>query len=279
LKKDQLTKVERGKKMGVKKRVVCLVIAAVAVLVMSGCSFTGGGGLSDRGCFMKLSIEPGTSAKSISVSEIEVTGLTVEIYDSAGDLAESIEWDPTDGAQEYLLAFSDPGDYELMVTHRGDGAEVTETESFALKIMKITMITIVPGQIGVVSIDGGGGDTPSFSEWLLGTWGGSEDAGDMGTLYHEVIFEGDGSWASLYYDSVGELVGDVTGRGSYEIDGNQLTLVFEEMYWDGTWHTVASPWESVVELDESLLEGDEIVMEIDQNDDGVIDFTISLVRQ
>jgi hypothetical protein len=88
----------------------------------------------------------------------------VEIYDSDGVSVKSVEWDPTEGPQQYLLLFGEQGDYEIVVAHVADDVEVSESDTFSLEVMKITVIDIIPGVVGSITIDPGEDTEPTADE-------------------------------------------------------------------------------------------------------------------
>ena len=84
--------------------------------------------------------------------------MAIEVLGPGEDVLQSIDWKKADGSQEYLVAVPQPGEYGLEVTHFGerDGVPVQAKESaaFEIRAMKITVIDIVPGGIGLIWVEG-----------------------------------------------------------------------------------------------------------------------------
>ena len=160
------------------RRVLLLGGAALLTLVLAfGCSLlpkddSGTG----AGWYIKLRIQA-LAAKGITVDELDVTGMVIEVLGPGEDVLQSIDWKASDGSQEYLVAVPQPGEYGLKVTHFGERegvpVQATESAAFEIRAMKITVIDIVPGGIGLIRVTPGG----SIVTTLAGTTGavGSED--------------------------------------------------------------------------------------------------------
>ena len=99
------------------------------------------------------------AAKAIAVTQYDVTGLAIEVRDPDGKVIGDISWQAGDGTRTYQVPISMAGEHQVTVVHSGvqDGRSVqaTETGSFNIQAMKITVISIIPGQIGTIGVDAG----------------------------------------------------------------------------------------------------------------------------
>ena len=113
----------------------------------------------DIGWYIRLNVGPPAASRGVSVSEYDVTGLTIVVLDPDQVELRTIDWAPADGEKSYLLQVDQAGDYELVVTHRGtresEQVEVTESVPFSIQAMIVTIIDIVPGLVGQIRIDTG----------------------------------------------------------------------------------------------------------------------------
>lgn len=73
-----------------------LGVTALCLFLLSGCNLMQWDTPEEAGWYIQLNINH--PAKSISVSEYEVTGLTVEVFDPEQALIETIDWVPQDGS-------------------------------------------------------------------------------------------------------------------------------------------------------------------------------------
>jgi hypothetical protein len=110
-----------------------------------------------EGWYIRLQIRAPASAKGITVSEFDVTGLHIQVRDPAGELLESIDWAPGDDST-YLVPVKQLGQHQIVVTHvgerDGEAVQVTESAAFQIRAMKITVIDIVPGCLGLIRVAG-----------------------------------------------------------------------------------------------------------------------------
>jgi hypothetical protein len=146
--------------MSRRKKVPLLGSLALMMLLLAfGCSLLAredGGAVA--GWYIKLQVQaPGS--KGITITDFSVTGLNIQVRDPVGELLQSIDWAAAEGPQSYMVPVSQMGQYQLEVAHFGerDGEHVQASESAAFNIqaMKITVIDIVPGCIGVIRVSPG----------------------------------------------------------------------------------------------------------------------------
>lgn len=140
-----------------KKRFVWVFVAVALSAALSGCTFFAVEVADKPTCGLELYVSPSMTAKAITVEEVEVTGLLLQVFDASGDEVDFFEWDPGDGRKKYTISVEEAGEYVLQVTHYGEGVEVSESAGFELTEMMITVIEVVPGLIGCISIDPGPG--------------------------------------------------------------------------------------------------------------------------
>ena len=160
---------------------------AVLALVALGCAppvTERAGEAVDAGWYIKVNISVPAAPRAITVNEYDVTALQVEVRDPDQELLQAISWEVAEGPQSYTIPVEQPGEHEIVVTHVGqkDGQmmEATESATFNIAAMVITVIDLVPGSIGVIKIAGGGEQSEPLD--LNGYWdihftpeGGDED--------------------------------------------------------------------------------------------------------
>lgn len=129
-----------------------------AVLLMAACSPATGPDTQDitLNKNLEIVINAPVSSRSITVEELDVTSLDIRITELAtGSTVMLSNWYPWMGAT--TMPFSgNSGNHRIEVTHNSisNNTSVTETANFSLTPMKITRITITPGNVGVVVIGG-----------------------------------------------------------------------------------------------------------------------------
>jgi len=163
---------------------VLLAGATVLALVLAfGCSLLprdDRGMTAGAGWYIKLQIQAPAGSKGITVSEFDVTALSILVRDPDGVLLKDIDWEVGQGFKSYDVPVKQLGEYTIQVIHVGerDGEQVLATESaiFTIRAMKITVIDIVPGCIGVIRVAGEGGGTISGRVYDYLTGAGIVDA-------------------------------------------------------------------------------------------------------
>jgi hypothetical protein len=135
-------------------------VALLVLLLTLGCSLLArddGAAPEAGGWYIRLQVQaPGS--KGITVTDFNVTGLNIQVRDPAGEVLQSIDWLVAEGAQTYTVPVKQVGEHQIEVTHFGehDGeqAQATESAAFSIQAMKITVIDIVPGGIGLMRVVG-----------------------------------------------------------------------------------------------------------------------------
>jgi photosystem II stability/assembly factor-like uncharacterized protein len=167
-------------------------VAALALVLAAGCSLLPRENVAEGGgWYIKLRIQAAAASKGITVDELDVTGMAIQVLGPGEDVLQSIDWKKADGSQEYLVALPQPGEYGLEVTHfaerGGEPVQTTESASFEIRAMKITVIDVVPGGIGLIWIEGQGvPPSPALvAEYLFS--GNTDDTSGNG--HHGLIYD------------------------------------------------------------------------------------------
>jgi hypothetical protein len=209
-------------------RKVFLLGGVVLLTLAFGCSLLPRENDSESdGWYIKLQIRApaSASAKGITVSEFEVTGMNIKVLDPAGGVLGEFDWVPPD-SQEYLVAVPELGEYRLEVTHfgerEGQSVQATESATFEIRAMKITVIDIIPGCIGLINIEPG-----ELEPSILGYWNWFRAY----AKYTGVMqLTPDGAWAS-WEDYAGTEPG---GTGTWSQSGDAVTFVVDGVPLSGT---------------------------------------------
>ncbi|UCF98849.1 MAG: hypothetical protein JSV89_04750 [Spirochaetaceae bacterium] len=141
------------------KVLLCSGAAVFCLISLFGCFLLVPEESDDFGWYIQLNINHPASAKAITVTEYDVTGLTVEVYDPNTALIQIIDWVPQDGSTSARIPVTDKGEYEIVVTHIGENngevVEAEESATFNIQAMVIAVIDIVPGCIGMIEVEPG----------------------------------------------------------------------------------------------------------------------------
>ena len=93
---------------------------------------------------------------------------------------------------------------------------------FKYLFVMVSMLTMTLGFVGC-SDDDNGGDSS-----IVGTWVYEEDYGDDECYYEEITFKSNGTfivkWEEYYYGDYDS----ETERGTYEVDGDELIVDFDD---------------------------------------------------
>ncbi len=196
---------------------------AAAVLLVLGCSSpipNGGGSTPGGQRYIKLTISVPNTSRSITVTEYQVTGMHLEVLDPHDVSLQTIDWDASEGGSSYMIPVSESGEHTLNVTQFGDNegepVEVSESASFDIEAMKITVIEIVPGMIAQIVV---AGEVVDPLAWLYGDWVGEEEP----TPTTDVLtVNADGTYSmSANYDGSGD---GFMGSGTWSYDPPYWTL-------------------------------------------------------
>jgi hypothetical protein len=205
-----------------KTRKLLLITGSVvlALFILFGCSLLFRDGSEQSGWHIKLNINPQAAAKAINVTEHDVTGLAIEVYDPFGVLIEEISWLAEEDQQSYLIPVEDQGEYEIVVTHisdeNGETVEAEESALFNIQAMVITVIEIIPGCIGTINVEP---DEEEQTIDLTGYW----------DLYMTIDGEPEMGPDVFYILQTGQSL-DCSMGISGSISGTNITL---EMWMDG----------------------------------------------
>ena len=119
---------------------------------------------------LRIKLDSPVTAQGISQEEYIVTRVDIGVRAaSSGGIIASFTWVPNDGDQTYDVPVPGAGDYVIEVTHTGEnnGDEVEAFESATVSIVPsiISVVTIIPGQICVIKVEG--------AIDVSGSWSGS----------------------------------------------------------------------------------------------------------
>ncbi len=182
--------------------------------------------------YIKLAISVPPQGRSITVTDYQVTRLEIEVLDPVGETVKSIDWAAAEGESTYMIPVETPGEYSIEVTHFGekDGetVEATESASFNIGAMLITVVEVTPGQVGTINVVGG---TPPTTHTLSGklvdgTTGAPLEGGVVEFAGMSTTSGGDGSYVLDLGLSSGTVTGTLsihaTGFTTYLLNGISL---------------------------------------------------------
>ena len=199
-----------------KKGGLSLAVLAAAALLVLGCQpFANIGGKPHPGGqhYIKLAINVPERGRTISVTDYEVTRLSIEVRDPDNEVVDTIPWEPSEGDVTHMIPVDKTGEYAITVTHYGEQngqtVEASETATFTIGAMLITVIEVVPGNIATINVVGGTTNaTSTLSGKLVDSGTGAPLAG--GTVDfagHSATSGTDGSYSL----DLGQSTGTVTG--------------------------------------------------------------------
>ncbi len=207
-----------------RKTGIIIAILAGAALLGLGCSSplnNGGGSTAGGQRYIKLTISTPSTARSITVTEYQVTGMNIEVRDPDDELLQTIAWDASEGSRTYMIPVHRSGEHELTVTQFGENGgvtvEATESASFNIEAMKITVIEIVPGSIAQIVV---AGEVIDPLAWIIGKWVEEEPYAPFTGLT-----ELDSNHRIYHYDNADETV--LLDSGTWTFDGNVLTVTLD----------------------------------------------------
>jgi hypothetical protein len=142
-------------------------LAMLSLIALGGCSLL----LRDdavtpagSGWYIQLRIQvPAAASKAITVTEYDVTALQILVCGPDGKELQTINWQATEDEvteepQTYLVPVKQLGEHQIEVIHfgeyEGEPVQATESAKFNIQAMKITVIDIVPGCIGLIRVNG-----------------------------------------------------------------------------------------------------------------------------
>jgi len=137
-----------------------VLIIGVVLSVLSACSVEPGQTTTGFDDMLSITIQSPANSRGISAENYAVTSLVIEVTRvSTGAVVDTISWVPSDGTRTYDLPVPGAGAYEIAVAHHGtnsSGETVVADESVTVNIqpMLIAVVSITPGQIGLIRVDG-----------------------------------------------------------------------------------------------------------------------------
>jgi|GEM_PF-5232283 len=165
--------------MNGRRNVVIGVLLALGLILLHTCSLQPGD-LKKGVIALKVGV-PG-DARSLATRQYDVDSLTIEVYGPDGvPLTDSITWLPPN-PQTYMVAGGGSGLHRVVVTHHGvngnDTLDVQEELSFQIAPLKITTVTIIPGDLAVIDVEGC--ETANVSGyWVMDMCIHTDTMGDM----------------------------------------------------------------------------------------------------
>ena len=192
------------------RKTVFGILAAMSLILLVTCGMLPGN-LEDG--VISLSVGGGGGSRALEVKEYDVESLDLEIYgpDPEDPGTEILIWDEHWAAPDpetYLIQGIGPGAYRIVVTHNGvngdENLSVTEEAEFGVAAMRITRISVIPGMLGVLEVDGTADPVDLSGHWTV-TWELVNDT-IVTPLYLDLLQTGDE--VEFSYGVTGTLAGD-----------------------------------------------------------------------
>jgi hypothetical protein len=264
------------------RRVGLLVLAVLIVVSLGSCLYEIQGPF--RQTRLVLAIYDGN--RGVTVEDYEVTALFIQIIGPDGDVIDTVDWVPDDGQLQHVVQIHVPGDHQIAVTHTGEREgeiiQATETVDFSIRAFTITVIGVIPGMIGSVTVDGEIPDDPCpYCDMLVGDWAGMVPM-PMGEetiwIYATLSYGADGSCSNILYEYEGAPIGDFGAfRGTYTCADGWLEGEWSEMaFTEGEWMDLDPPipWsQDITGI------SDPWTFWVDLNGDGVDDVEWTIAKQ
>jgi hypothetical protein len=256
----EITKREEVKMKGTKRIVVLTCILVLAFTVLFGCTKFPWD-FSKHGWYIMLNVDYPAGAKTIGVSEYDVTSLHIELFYPDGQPLESVDWEAAAPWEHpYVINVDQEGEYGIAVTHisdnNGEIVEATEHDNFDIQAMIITVVNITPGVIGAIDVAEPGEDPePEGSTLTVHLTGMGDPDPEFFTLACGLFEPGADPWdytaTILATGGEWQLVGDVIEAQMELFDVDEIWYgtdgEFYDLYiWldmDGNLHDVPFPEE------------------------------------
>ncbi len=140
---------------------------AMVLSVVLACPLRSGGdsagrmiGKDQTRYIIRLNILVPGACKAMTVTEYPVGALAIEVRDPDDELLERIAWQAKQGFRTYLIPVTQRGEYEIKVTHigtdNGETVQAAESISVEVRARTPTVVNIVPGRIGVITVEAEG---------------------------------------------------------------------------------------------------------------------------
>jgi hypothetical protein len=137
-----------------------VLIAGIVLAVIGACTGDLGRSGTEFDDILSITVDQPVAARGLGVENFAVTSLGIVVTQvSTGSVIDTISWVPANGTTTYDLPVPGAGLYRIAVDHNGTnpaGDTVTAAESATVSIqpMLIAVVTIVPGQIGLIRVVG-----------------------------------------------------------------------------------------------------------------------------
>jgi len=135
----------------------------LALLLVFGCSLPAGDdpgtseALGGKQWYIKLQIKAPARPREIAVVDYQVTGLRIKVRDPEERVLKTIVWAAKEGPQTCLIPVVRRGEYKVEVVHLGrrgeEVVEVPESIVFTIRAVCVTVVSVVPGCIGVIRVE------------------------------------------------------------------------------------------------------------------------------
>jgi|GEM_PF-6285997 len=237
------------------KRKILYGLAALIILIMFySCSLLPGG-LEQGAIALKIGVPSGSRA--IVLKEYDVESLDVTVTGPEGEILKELQWLPPDSIR-CLIPGVGPGTYTITVVHNGVNGDselsVTEEETFELRAMKITTVSVVPGLLASLYVEGDQDDPIDLTGFWTATW-------DMGGMVMTPLYthlEQIGSDVFMPYGFTGTVVGNtfIMSGYMYEMGDFTGTAIIEGDYISGPFEITDSGGNIVMEGTSSMVPTD-----------------------
>ncbi|MCK5735992.1 MAG: hypothetical protein KAH21_05910 [Spirochaetaceae bacterium] len=243
--------------MADKRKILYGSAAVIILLFFSSCSLLPGG-LEQGAIALKIGVPSGSRA--IVLKEYDVESLDVTVTGPGGDILKELQWLPPDSIR-CLIPGVGPGTYTITVTHNGVNGDselsVTEEETFELKVMKITTVTVIPGLLASLFVENDQDDPIDLTGFWTASW--NMPGMEITPLYTHL--EQTGSEVLMPYGFSGTVVGNTFINSGYIEGMGDLagTGVIEGDYISGPFE-ITDPYGNVIEGTSTMVRTDSAIL-------------------
>ena len=221
-------------------------LTVLGLIMLTTCSLLPGD-LEDGIIAIKVGVPH--DSRALEVKEYDVESLDIAIYGPDGELLtdHQFHWTPP-GSETYWVKGIGEGQYRVVVTHNGvngdENLSLVEEDVFNVAVMKITTISIIPGLLSMVEVEGPEEiDVTGYwtATWISDAFGGEEEP--LTPLYIYMLQDGSNvlmpfGWSGTLIGNILTFGGDLDDMGLFEgtatVDGDfisgDFTLTGEDEY-------------------------------------------------
>ena len=117
-------------------------------------------------------------------------------------------------------------------------------------------------------------------ELIIGTWACVVPYPGTGERCVEMIFYADGTCFRLAHENAGDpILENMSLRGTYVVNGDQLTMTYSELWSAGAWEQIEPPTTVFSTIDAVNLDENTWFLDVDFEQDGVVDAFWTLRKQ